>query len=77
MVLSPGRTWVRPQKEGKTSMNTRFKLMIASVILVSVLAGAAPAAVQMQIPGQDDSVDRACYNSAGQIVPCKSIKPKT
>ena len=56
-------------------MNALFKLMIASATLSTALAAAAPAAVPMAAPGQDDSVARACYNSAGQLVPCKRIRP--
>lgn len=57
-------------------MKSTFKLMIASLTLWTALAAAAPAAVKLSVPGQDDSIARACYNSAGLIVPCKRGKPK-
>ncbi len=57
-------------------MKSIFKLMIASLTLTSALAAAAPAAVKLPVPGQDDTISRACYNYAGQIVPCKRARPK-
>jgi hypothetical protein len=56
-------------------MKTLSKRMIASFILSSVLASVASAAVKLPVPGQDETVARACYNAAGTIVPCKRLKP--
>ena len=41
-------------------MNSLWKLMIASLALSTALAAVAPAEVTLPVPGQDDTIARAC-----------------